>query len=275
MSAPSGIRIAALQESGYTLGLLGRGWSRAFLAALLSIVCCAPAASSQVRQENACTYFVSGDIDSATPRHIEDSIQIARRSGCGLITFRFDSNGGDVRAAIAAGDLIRSAGAITIVPLPASCASACVFAFVGGANRFVVGRVGLHRPYPTVGAATVLEASAKRDKINAELRGYLTRMGIPSLLLDEMNSVPPGSVRWLDGAQGFDGPEIRSLQISGEDPAWADYRDTRRAKDLGISLPEFYKRQQRAEVVCPQAGSNAEVQEQRFKCIQAVLAGKR
>ena len=256
------------------LGRVSNRW-RYFLplAATLLALCCPPTSASEIQREGSCTYFLSGPIDAATPIQVRETLSAANATGCDVI-FRLGSNGGDVRAAIEVGDLFRKAGITTIIPLPAACASACVVAFLGGSFRYVAGRVGLHRPYPILGAATPAAAGARRGHLDAELRTYLSRMSIPARLIDEMNAVPSGSIRWLDGSNGHNGDEISRLQISGDDPAWAEYRDSRRASDLGISLPEYYKRQQRSEVECS-SGSTQDAIVLRLQCRADLLAGKR
>lgn len=53
----------------------------------------------------------------------------------GAVIVALDSSGGDVEAAIENGKAIRKHGASTVVPPGASCASACVYAFIGGVER--------------------------------------------------------------------------------------------------------------------------------------------
>ena len=160
------------------------------------------------------------------------------------------------------------------MPFSGSCASACVVAFVGGAFRTVGGRVGLHRPYPLVGATTAAAAGERRERLNAALRNYVTRMNVPAQMIDEMNATPSGSVRWLDGLREPDVDELRRLQISGSDPAWAETRDSKRATKLGISLAEFYRRQQRSEIECPDGRTEAAAI-QSLQCRDAILKGRR
>jgi hypothetical protein len=236
--------------------------------------CCLSVSASEVGKGGPCIYDLSGDFDTVTPSQVRVALAGAKTLDCDSIAFRFDSGGGDVSAAIEAGDLLRSVGATTIVPFSASCASACVVAFVGGAFRFVGGRVGLHRPYPLVGASTAAAAGARREKLNATLRRYVTRMNIPGQLVDEMNATPSGSVRWLDGLRDPDVDELRRLQISGSDPAWAEARDSKRANKLGISLAELYHRQQRSEIECPDGNTEAAAI-QSLRCREDILKGIR
>jgi hypothetical protein len=99
----------------------------------------------------------------------------------------FDSPGGNVAAALALGRAIRAQGWDTVAgadyPLAgqtrmAKCASACVYAFAGGARRYVVrdDAIGVHQftsPQMTVADAQYLTAT---------LSAYLIDMGVSANL---------------------------------------------------------------------------------------------
>ncbi len=67
-------------------------------------------------------------------------------SGLRIREVRFDSRGGNLEAGIAIGEQIRARRVATRVTRGSVCASACVYAFLGGLVRMVDadGRIGIH-----------------------------------------------------------------------------------------------------------------------------------
>jgi hypothetical protein len=57
---------------------------------------------------------------------------------------RLDSTGGSILAGLELGDVIRKLGLDTEVPASAGCYSSCTFAFLGGIERRVEGKFGIH-----------------------------------------------------------------------------------------------------------------------------------
>lgn len=81
----------------------------------------------------------------------------------------------------------------------AVCASACVFAFAGGINRFVEdgSLVGVHQ---FAGAGSDVGQSAAQQTV-VGLAMYLESMGVSRELLDVASMVPAQSVRWLKSGE--------------------------------------------------------------------------
>src|SRR5699024_8999956 len=90
------------------------------------------------------TFRLQGEIKPGDTFNFDQLPKPAR-----TITVLLDSNGGDLRTAIELGRELRQAEARVFVAVPSSCISACVFTFVGGVERSVFGRLGIHRPYST------------------------------------------------------------------------------------------------------------------------------
>lgn len=155
-----------------------------------------------------------------------------------------NSLGGDVLSAIKIGRYIREKHLNTVVIKNSECASACVLILLGGETRRVIGRVGIHRPYSVKLSSSVQDSSQSFSDINRILKEYFRDMNIPMSVLNEMNSVPPESVRWLNTQQAS------KMHISGTDPVWQDYKDSLEAKRLGISKATLYKRRQITNRVC-------------------------
>jgi len=180
------------------------------------------------------------DIDLATAYNSFDKDKL---DNCGTAILILNSNGGDVDAAIRAGNFVREKNMTTTVFGPESCASACVLIFLGGVNRNIVGksaRIGLHRPYSVNYSDSTAAAKDSYEKINHQVRQYLDRMNIPDNLLNIMNSVPPAEVKWL--TRKYDYNQLKALFIVGKDPVWEEQHDSMEAKKLGITKAELYSR---------------------------------
>lgn len=248
-----------------------RSTAAALLAVLSAASWDAPAASVHVvGQSHGCLIDLDGRIDRKTPRLLADAMKHAASEEC---LIRVNSPGGDVDAAMETGRAIRRYKAGTLVPEQSTCASSCLLLFVGGVQRQATGGFALHRAYSTQLANSADEAQNSYRDINARLRQYLDEMNIPERLLNVMNAVPPGQIRLLHGAR--DEGMLRELHIVGEDPAWADQRDSAEARRLGISRTEYYTRQHRAATLCDVAGATAASARERVRCRYDVLEGKR
>ena len=69
-------------------------------------------------------------------------------------------------------------------------------------------------------------------------------MNIPLRLLDEMNAVSPGDIRWISDTEKV------SLHVTGKDPVWEDRIATKVAKRLGLSKAEYYRRDKLMRDTC-------------------------
>lgn len=204
-----------------------------------------------------CIFELSGAIDRSTLDYVKEQYKLKERyaesrkgqiSSCmfGRPGVWLDSPGGDVESAVAIGRFFREKNIVAIVPMNAHCASACVIALLGGVYRTVTGDVGIHRPYGIGISASVQESQSAYARINALLSSYFQEMNVPRKLLEAMNAVPPDEVRWLDYDQDS------AYGISGTDPAWQDYQDSRVAENLGITKETLYKRRSIATTSCSQ-----------------------
>jgi hypothetical protein len=113
------------------------------------------------------------------------------------------SPGGDVGQAVIMGEIIRSHGLATAVGAtdasgrvrPGYCASACVLVYAGGKPRYGVegSLLGVHRFVTT---APVSDPVADTQRTAGMLLGYMTKMGVSSLVVEAMSQTR--DVRWLD-----------------------------------------------------------------------------
>jgi len=136
--------------------------------------------------EKTCTFFFSGAITDQTAISVKTFLETNKSSN---LTVAFDSLGGDVRAALEVGRIIRKYGATTQL-MSGVCASACVMAFVGGADRTTLAaspKFGIHTPYTADTISKTYENSDSYFKtISRLVKQYLEDMNIP--VPDRMNS---------------------------------------------------------------------------------------
>lgn len=135
-----------------------------------------------------------------------------------------ESPGGDVQEAIRVGEVINKARLDVYVQMNQTCASACFFVWLNGANRAVIfvgrpngGRVGLHRPY-LVDIGNTPDSISSQSKIMQNLVRYLESKLISRRLVDMMISRPSNDIYWLRDEDvtelGQSPPELEELYIA-------------------------------------------------------------
>jgi hypothetical protein len=217
---------------------------------------------------------IKGDIDAQTPIRLEAALKyvqplIDKNDADGEKMFHLekgqlselmgawlalDSGGGDVDAAIKAGEIARKYHVTTRVLNDATCASACVLLLVGGVDRIIYGKVGIHRPFSAGYSSSISESGQRYKSINTSVEGYLRAMNMPPRLMDAMNAIPPDQIQWLTEDQ------MQEFGINASDPIWKDRNDSVSAQERGISKQEYYSRLQRAREECKSIPAAADEQ---------------
>lgn len=141
-----------------------------------------------------------------------------------------DSSGGQVEAAIVAGDSIGEAGWTIWVREGSICHSACVFVLAAGDNRLISGKVGIHRMMRISSTATSrAELNKELHEVYDNVKDYLQRNGVAVGVADLMMTVPNRSVRLLTTEElkqyGLDGTNavqddlerIKQMRKCGDD----------------------------------------------------------
>lgn len=226
------------------------------------------------QKKSFCKMQLQGEIDRNTPSRLVSLYNALNNSNpeqCEKIMLDLNSSGGDVEAAMRAGEFVRQKRIWTLVPNNSSCASACVFILIGGVKRLPGGNIGLHRPFTDSLSVSETVSRGSYERTNLLIKQYLNRMDIPEALLDAMNAVPPGQVKWLDGDR------IRELRLLGDDAVYADQKDSASAKWLGISKKEYYLRQQRVDANCGNGDNviSSDAVMRYAKCYEDVMNGRR
>lgn len=100
--------------------------------------------------------FFQGNIMPTSILALQQTINIAREKNPRIDTIVFESLGGDLKAGILIGQYIRTQGLKTHVEEGKTCASSCVYAFVGGVQRSVApgAQLGVHSHLPIATASS-------------------------------------------------------------------------------------------------------------------------
>ncbi len=181
--------------------------------------------------------FLSGeitraDLDSAAV--MERLLRTGRQKLAGNAVW-LASNGGDIDVGMDLGRLLRNLGIFTLVGRKDQCLSACVFAFMGGERRAVVGRLGIHRPYfPSTQDSP--DRPARFRHLQKTVRDYIEEMDFPPSLYESMMLVPPESMQILSAA------ELKRFYLEGISPLSEDLADAASARRLKISMYDYLKR---------------------------------
>lgn len=146
--------------------------------------------------------YLSGEITDETVDQLKGLIR--NQDIDGSIVY-LDSMGGDPKAGMALGEVIRKQNMNTAVgkpgaspgrPEPGKCMSACVLTLAGGKFRFVdqSSQLGIHRFYRRTATATDLDVA---QVLSASITSYLIRMGIDPALFERMVQVSRGKMELL------------------------------------------------------------------------------
>lgn len=171
------------------------------------------------------TVYASGAIVAGTAESLRAFISKNRLEHARIY---FDSPGGEVAESMKIGEVLRSHHFNTAIGRPgdtpdeeseAICASACVFAYAGGENRFMPansGRLGIHQFH----GARTKAAIAETQLISGLIVAYLSHMGVDPNAFAMQAMVDPNSIMWLTPKQaralGFvnDGAQPTTAEIT-------------------------------------------------------------
>ncbi|WP_311240147.1 MULTISPECIES: hypothetical protein [unclassified Xanthomonas] len=139
-----------------------------------------------------------------------------------------DSSGGQVEAAIRAGDTIGESNWTIWVREGSVCHSACVFVLAAGDNRLVAGKVGIHRMMRISSKATSrAELNRELREVYGNVKDYLERNGVAVAVADLMMTVPNRSLRLLTME------ELREYGLDGTNAVQDDLERIRQMRKCG------------------------------------------
>jgi hypothetical protein len=143
---------------------------------------------------------ISGKIGAASANWFRDRLDEAHLVAGDTVLM--SSPGGDLNQAVIMGEIIRSHGLATAIGVvdasgqvrPSYCASACVFVYAGGKNRYGVegSRLGVHR---FVTSTPGRDPVADTQRTTGMVLSYMTKMGVSSSVVEAMSETR--DVRWL------------------------------------------------------------------------------
>jgi hypothetical protein len=175
---------------------------------------------------------ISGDIrKSAIPRLFTALDQARKLTRYGVMV-SLNSRGGEVKAAMEIGIILRSQEAHVLVQPNAECNSACILVLAGGVHRdaFEGSKLGIHRPSfhaQEFAQLSHAEAQGQYRELSALVKRYLSLMGIADGLYDAMMRVPSRQIKYISREVA----EANSL--IGSDPAHEEWVRTKRLEAWG------------------------------------------
>ncbi len=153
---------------------------------------------------------------------VADAQRISRR------ILDLDSSGGQVEAAIVAGDRIGESNWTIWVREGSVCHSACVFVLAAGDNRLVSGKVGIHRMMRISSKATSrAELNRELHEVYDNVKDYLQRNGVAVGVADLMMTVPNRSLRLLTS------DELRQFGLDGTNAVQDDLERIKQMRKCG------------------------------------------
>jgi hypothetical protein len=202
-------------------------------------------------QESCADYLIQirGEIKVADIKNFSSAVQgIKKGRHCfdGGLDVQLISVGGDVRAAMEIGRIVRQNSMRTIVPLDSECSSACVFILAAGVRKAAIGKVGIHRPFFRMidSNLSTTEIRKKRDLFIEDIKKYLNEMDIAPSLLELMLGVPPERMRYLSRE------EMENLRLDGDDPSFNEKQVAEQANFYGLDSVTYRQRNQEAYQKC-------------------------
>lgn len=207
-------------------------WFPAFLVASCFLLPCS--ASTLTFHEAQSGQFTYLQLDGDIVRGDADRLEYLLFSG--KIDSRlvaFNSDGGNLWEGVLLGRLLRHHGFSTYVRPKEKCLSACLFAFMGGEQRYVYpgGSLGGHQFY---GGSERVQTQAVTQYSTADLFKFAREMGVASQAIEIAASTPPSEMHIYteDEMRGF------ALSIPHKPEAFS----TREAKALGIGDKTYQAR---------------------------------
>lgn len=126
-----------------------------------------------------CYLSITGEVNSQLGGLMNQSLSELSAKDCGQRVVLLQSHGGDIKSAMAIGQMIRSHKATTHIH--GYCDSACGFVFIGGVQRTVSfgtaseveSELGFHQPKPMDGLRGCLAQSQINPLLLANIKSYL------------------------------------------------------------------------------------------------------
>jgi len=165
-------------------------------------------------------------------------------------TVLLDSPGGDLTTAIKIGRYFRKSKKyyrFVMVPSGSVCASSCVLILAAGIHKLPLdgSSIIIHRPF--IDKNDSLDSGQQKrnyKKIEKIVKDYLSEVNVETRLYDDMFRIDSDNGKLLSK------DELVSYGLYGDDPFYKEANEARRAKELGITKSELYRREGRKDILC-------------------------
>lgn len=190
----------------------------------------------QFKDTGKYTIIIKGEIAEIDEEDLKIAIDTVQKNNyqLHLNTVQLNSHGGNKGVGIEIGRLIRKHKLNTFVPPDGRCNSACVFAFIGGVQRYGFGKIGVHST--TFGDRSVINEKYVPyvvDKDIDTVANYVKEQRIDPQLASAILSTPFWTVRFLTDV------EKKSWNVNGIDRVEAEILVTRIAKERSMIRSDF------------------------------------
>jgi hypothetical protein len=182
------------------------------------------------------TIIIKGEIAEVDEEDFKAAMDTVQKNNyqLHLNMVQLNSRGGNKGAGIEIGRLIRKHKLNTFVAPDGRCNSACVFAFIGGVQRYGFGRIGVH-------STTFSDRSEVNEKyvpyvVDKDIdtvTNYVKEQRINPQLASAILSTPFWTVRFLTD------DEKKSWNVNGIDRVEAEILVTRIAKERSMMRSDF------------------------------------
>lgn len=175
------------------------------------------------------TVRLTGEIVSGDREKLATELAVLAEKPVRDIIFEFDSPGGSLIEGIMIGELIASRREMTVAHIRSSqepiCASACVYAYLGAAFRYIdrEAKLGVHKFYSTEEMSSA-EAMARGQDLSAIIVAYLRERAVDGDFFLDIVSAPGDGISWISHdrlaelgvvSQGVKGKTVEYRNIEG------------------------------------------------------------
>lgn len=207
-----------------------------FVVLLTHISASALVSVDPVKNTDAFVISITGRIDSRDANDFEELLKQGALTDrpLHLNVVQLKSEGGSANAAIQIGRLIRLHGLNTYVAPTDYCASACVYAFLGGVQRYGFGAIAVHdTTYIENSKVVMTDLPLIIAHSDNKIASYLNEMSIGRPLIDAIHSANFWVLRTLTENEKL------LWRVNGTDRAASEALVTQIAEKRGMAREDF------------------------------------
>lgn len=147
------------------------------------------------------------------------------------LRFVVSTKGGSLWEAMKIGKWLRTTNIEVFVPPGHECSSACIYILAGAKKRYVIGDIGIHRPYHVQDDNG--KAGIKLKDAYKASKEFFDEMNVSPLLVEDMFSIEPENIKYLTPN------EAKRYRIYDDDYVQKENFDLSMADMLGISRQKW------------------------------------